>query len=484
MNVVEPFLHQCRQNPPAAALCAPGTTLNVVSYARLERFINNIGRRALAAGLFPGGTVAIMIKDYILHAATALALARIGIATLSVADLRLPPGLRVDAVMTDVRPPVGTLTVPPMIFADLGWTEGNGEPPEERFVAPGGGGVARIVLTSGSTGQPKAIALTHRMSLRRAARFAWVFGVRFAECSRCFTDMGLGSAMSFLLLVHVLSRGGTFFFPGATPMDSVQTFNLYGVQGMLASPGGLSAILKFYDENPAFHSEFHCILSAGSLLRRPLSERVRARLCSNLVVLYGTSETAMVATAPAHAVAETPGAAGYVIPGVGVEIVDAEHRLVMPGAEGSLRISGVTNVDEYMGDPQQTSASFRDGCFYPGDVGRLEGGLLVISGRDNDVLNLGGDKMRPEAVEDILAAFDAVDQAAVFGMPNSLGVDELWALIVPRAPLDEKQLRAHCEQRLPPACWPAQIITVERLPRNDTGKIERHRLKELALARG
>jgi long-chain acyl-CoA synthetase len=76
-------------------------------------------------------------------------------------------------------------------------------------------------------------------------------------------------------------------------------------------------------------------------------------------------------------------------------------------------------------------------------------GMLVISGRATEVLNLGGAKTRPQLVEDILSSFASVDQVAVIGMPNSLGIDELWALIVPRSPLDIVALRAHCQQRLP-----------------------------------
>ena len=119
MNIVEAILFQCRQNPPAAALCAPGTALNLVSYARLARFIHNIGRRALAAGIRPGQTVAIQVKDYIFHAAIALALARMGVATLSVADLNVPAGLRVDFVITDTPAAVVNWTGLPIV-SDLG----------------------------------------------------------------------------------------------------------------------------------------------------------------------------------------------------------------------------------------------------------------------------------------------------------------------------------------------------------------------------
>jgi acyl-CoA synthetase (AMP-forming)/AMP-acid ligase II len=142
-------------------------------------------------------------------------------------------------------------------------------------------------------------------------------------------------------------------------------------------------------------------------------------------------------------------------------------------------------VEGYLGDPEQTRASFRDGYFYPGDLGHLaEDGMLVISGRNKEVLNLGGVKLRPQLVEDVLAAFPAVEQAAVVGVPGALGVDELWALIVPRAPLDEPALRAHCAARLAPMFCPARYVSIEQLPRNPSGKLDRPRLIALARAPG
>jgi acyl-coenzyme A synthetase/AMP-(fatty) acid ligase len=405
------------------------------------------------------------------------------VATLSVTDLNLPAGLRVDSVISDAPAAIGNWAGSPMVLADLSWTEGDGNPVDERFVSPGGDALARIVLTSGSAGIPKAIALRHRMLMLRYRRYLYAFGNPFATCSRFFSDMGFGQAASFDLLLHFLSRGGAFFFPGASPMDSLQTFDLYKVQGLFASPGALSGILKFYEANAAFRSGFEVILTAGSPLSKSLSERVRARLGSNLVVVYGTSETATVAAAPAHTVADIPGAVGQVMPGVTVEIVDGSHRHLPPGQKGSVRIRSPTMVAEYLGDPELTHATFRDGFYYPGDLGYLTpDGVLVISGREKEVVNLGGAKIQPQLVEDVLAAFAAVDQAGVVAVPNALGLDELWALIVPRAPLDAEALAAHCRERLALPFCPVRFVGVEVLPRNANGKLDRPRLLELARA--
>src|ERR1700687_3775492 len=90
--------------------------------------------------------------------------------------------------------------------------------------------------------------------------------------------------------------------------------------------GGLAALLAFYEESKGRRCNFHGMLAGGSLLLKPLSERVRARMCTNLVSAYGSTETHMVATAPGYVTAEVPGAVGYLTPGMMVEAVDASGR--------------------------------------------------------------------------------------------------------------------------------------------------------------
>ena len=93
------------------------------------------------------------------------------------------------------------------------------------------------------------------------------------------------------------------------------------------------------------------------------------------------------------------------------------------------------NVDRYLDDPALSQIVFRDGCFYTGDTGYLmKDGMLVITGREKDVLNLGGDKVKPQTIEAVLTAFEGVGEAAAFTVPNQLGIDEVWALVVPRRP--------------------------------------------------
>jgi acyl-CoA synthetase (AMP-forming)/AMP-acid ligase II len=475
MNIVDFILFQCRQNPPALAIGAPGTSLATISYARLERFIHNIARRALAVGLQRGNVVALHVQDQIFHAALMFGLARVGIVTLSISDMNIPSALRVDAVLTDAALgglPRGATA----LLVDLSWTEGDGSPLEAPLLADDPNGIFRLALTSGSTGEARVVALTHAMMWRRVARGAHASGRRWLECSRVFCDMTLRSEFATRMLIDVLGRGGSFFFSGATPMDTLQAFDLYKIQGLIASPGGLSNILTFYESNGAFQPSFDIIISTGSMLHRALSERLRARLCSYVLVRYAAVETALVASAPAHMLADTAGAVGYVVPGVTVQVVDRAGHPVPPDTDGLLRIRSATTIDGYLGT---ASPAFRDGFFQPGDIGRLSpSGLLIITGRESQVMNVGGEKVPPETIEEVITACEGVRQAAVFCVPNELGVEEVWALVVPDAGFDSQKLRAWCEQRLSPVTRPARIATAEALPRNANGKIERHRLKE------
>ena len=95
------------------------------------------------------------------------------------------------------------------------------------------------------------------------------------------------------------------------------------------------------------------------------------------------------------------------------------------------------------------------------------------------LLNVGGDKINPEIVEEVLSSHPAIADCAVVNIPNELGIEEIHALIVARAVFDEAELRKYCGQKLQRVFTPVRFVVVERVPRNDMAKIERGRLMEL-----
>src|SRR5262245_19112836 len=381
MNSVEPILFQARHDPPAPAMCAPGTALGIVSYARLARFIHSVGHRAVRLGIAPGQIVAIHVSDHIFHAALALGFMHLGIVTVSI-GATLPPNLHIDVVITDTPEVFGNGRRAKIVAVDLSWMSGKGVPVDDRHVYRGNGNdLCRIALTSGSTGEPRAVGFTHNNQLARLARYNHVFGNLFPQ--------------------------------------TLQTFALYKVQGLIASPGGLSGFLTFYDTNRDFPCSFDIILSAGSPLPDPLSQQVRSRMCSNQIFYYGTTETSTIASAPAHALTALAGAVVYVTPDVSVQIVDDTGGSVPANREGVVRVRTPVNVNRYLDDPDQTKTAFRDGYFDTGDIGYLTNeNMLVISGRKKEILNLGGDKISPRMIEDALRTFYGIRDAAAFSVAN------------------------------------------------------------------
>jgi acyl-coenzyme A synthetase/AMP-(fatty) acid ligase len=480
MNIVEPIIFQAKINPNSIAICTPGTTMDFVTYAGLVRIMDSIGRVALSLGLERGNIVAIYVSDTIFHVALVLGLTRLGIITVSPRTPRLPRELGARAVIASKSEPFEN--VERIILADPNWMMAGGDPlSPEPVSSSGDDDVCRIMLTSGTTGEPKAIRFTHKHVQEKNARNEYAKGSRVAVSSRLFCDLGITTGPAFRYLIFMLSRGATIYYFGASSESTIQAFDLYNIQTMISSPSGISEYLKFYERYPAYRCIFENIVSSGGLLPRSLSDRVLAHMCQRLFSSYGATETGTIAFAPAQMIADTPGAVGFVTPGASVEIVDQSDNVLALGKEGIVRTRTSQMVDGYIGNPEATARAFRNGWFYPGDIGTMTSdGMLIIRGREASVLNIGGDKVKPELVEEALIAFRGIEQAAAFTQKNEMDVPELWAAIVCRSNLDYGALRNHCARRLGQAFVPRRFIRVDSLPLNSAGKVERHQLAELA----
>ena len=476
MNIVEPILFQARYQPGAPALCVLGK--QVISYAVLRSQMNNVARHAMSCGLKRGSIAALSTDQPMLEATLILGLTQAGIIPVS-AGLPPPAGLKIDAVIGATERPFAPAAQ--HLPLDDSWITGEGAPVEPtQHTRSESEEVCRIVLTSGTTGDPKAIALTHKLAMAMNARFEYVFGNRHPTFSRLYMHMSLAAALGYQFLIYILSRGGTVYFRGGSIENALRMVEVFRIQAMLTSPSALAQLLAICDRHSSSEVHFDTILSSGSLLPRSLAQRTRPRLCSHLITGYGATETAMSATASAHRVAHLEGAAGYVTPGARIEIVDEEDRPVPAGTAGIVRIASEFAVDGYIDDPIESAQVFRNGWFYSGDLGSLTpDNLLIISGRRNNILNMGGEKIAAERVEAVLTSFDGVREAAVFVATDKAGVQKVWAAVVCRKDIDAESLRAYCRPRMPAYFVPARIVILDALPVSAAGKVIRSRLKEM-----
>lgn len=478
MNIVDPILFQCRRQPPAAAICVPGPGIGLISYRRLEQFIHNVSRRLHALGLSERSIVAISIDDVIFHSVVLLASMRLGMIAVSLREGEISLPFKIDALITDGKRSFANMGR--VMLADLSWTEGDGRPLEPHLLPQTHeDDLCRLILTSGTSSTPKAVAFSHKRIATSMARLS-TFGNRIANCSRIYSDVPISSSLGFQFLIYTLSRGGTAFFPGADFPSTLGVIEDYKVQCLVGSPSGFENLLRWFDTVPSYQSNIEVIYCGGDVLSRSLSDRLRSRICSHLISVYSSTEAGVAAVAHAHEIAEVPRAVGFVPPGVTVQIVDASGTLLPPGEEGQVRLRSEYAVDGYFGNPEESKKVFRDGWFYPEDLGTLSAdGLLVITGRAHAMLNLGGDKISPESIELVLAQFQGVVEAAAFAAPNEYGNNQVCAVVASREKLDEQALRAHCEAQIPRPFAPVKYLLVESLPHNENGKLDRRRVHEM-----
>ena len=303
MNIADAFEFQAFYHPAALAVCVPGSHYGPVSYGRLRAFANAVGRRCLGSGIRPNDVVAILTNDPVFHLAAILALKRIGAVSLSAGQTILPDEFTIDAVITDLSAAIGGCEK--VLRADRGWLAGD----SSAIPRNGSGGyetdAARIVLTSATTGDPKGIALTQEMLVKRMHACDAIFGDIVPTCARIFLDIGLTTSWGYLWAMKILARGGAVFFRGTDPAETLQAFGLYNVQCMIGSPASAGEFVGYYESSPDFVCPFETMLSSGGMLTAALSERVRQRMCTHLIATYAATEITPLASAPAHRIVGT-----------------------------------------------------------------------------------------------------------------------------------------------------------------------------------
>jgi acyl-CoA synthetase (AMP-forming)/AMP-acid ligase II len=474
VNIADAFQFQAFYHPSSLAVCVPGSHYGPVSFGRLQAISNGIGWRCIAAGLEAGHVVAIFSRDPVFHLAAIIAVERIGAISLSTGQSRLPDHFTIDVAITDESEEI--VGCDKVLRADWSWTIGDDKPLPH--VARSYGETARVVLTSATTGDPKAIALTHDMLVRRMHACDAMFGDVVPTCARVFIDIGLTTSWGHLWAMKVLTRGGSVFFRGSDPAETMQAFGLYQVQCMIGSPASAAEFVSYYENSPDFICPFETMLSSGGMLSTTLSDRVRTRMCTHLIATYASTEITPVASTPAYRIAGIKGAVGFIAPWIDAEAVNDGDEPVKSGEQGRIRFRGHTCVSGYFGKPRDAEHVFKDGWFYPGDIGTItQDRLLVLAGREKAIINVGGNKINPETIEAVLLSHSGVVRAGAFCRSNADGVDEVWSVVTCANDLNLDELRAYCARELPPLFVPVHIVRVADIPRNDMGRIIRTKLE-------
>jgi acyl-coenzyme A synthetase/AMP-(fatty) acid ligase len=197
--------------------------------------------------------------------------------------------------------------------------------------------------------------------------------------------------------------------------------------------------------------------------------------------MYGSTEIGPIAAGAAAAMPDLDGATGFLLPDIDVQAIDERGAVLAPGRVGRLRMRGPGMAREYWHDPEATARQFAGGWFYPNDVGAVtQDRTLVIQGRADDLINVGGSKFAPEAFEEVLLRVPGVVDAAAFGVPDALGKHRVHAAIVTRGEVELAAIEAafRSARRVPA---PEVVLRVPALPRTAQGKLNRAALANYVL---
>ena len=479
MTVTELIFLQARERPAHPAV-EDGD--RVVTYAELTTLTHRCAKQLQARGIGSGDVVVLSLPESTEHIAVLLALARLGAVGLS-ADAKSPDiekakGIRDLAVKTAIvrDPLVGFLdltTVPvAALFDDRGSGESSLDVPVPDDDAP-----LMVSQTSGTTGAPKRLLITHRQMIDRNQRTIASLGLTSAD--RYFQVPYLRFLAGRRRCLAMLMTGATVVLNHAeTIADYGRWISERGISHVYFTPYHLRVMLsRAAGDTPLWPN---LKIALGSAPVTP-AERLlaRRRLTPHLYEFYSVNEVGDIAMAMPADQDRYPGSVGRVLPGIEAEVVDENDVPLPTGQTGFIRFRGVHFPTEYLGDGEATTRRFRDGWLYPGDLAAVnDEGYIFFGGRADDIINNSGVKYDPAEVEAVLLSHPSVADAAVVGGPHPEFGEVSVAYIVRSAAVSAEELYNFCASKMDRYKAPRWVMFLAELPRVATGKPDKRMLKE------
>jgi long-chain acyl-CoA synthetase len=356
--------------------------------------------------------------------------------------------------------------------------------PEPRWPALAGeDDLALLLYTSGTSGRPKGVMLTHgniTSNIRQIVN--WVeFGPQdvLAGVLPQFHTFGLT-----VLTLLPLSIGCRVVYTARfVPHRIVKMLREHRPSVLVAIPSMYNALLHVKDAGPDDFRSIRYLVSGGEPLPEAVFDGFRERFKATINEGYGLTETSPV-TNWCRPSEWRPHTVGRALPGIDQRIADLNSREILgPDHDGEVIMRGPNVMQGYYNLPEETAAAFDDhGYFKTGDIGRIDAeGFLYITGRLKEMIIVGGENVFPREIEEALNTHPAVGASGVIGIVDPIRGELPVAFVELKEgqQADEKSLLAWARERLAGYKVPRSVFIVPALPRNPTGKIVRRELKSL-----
>lgn len=349
--------------------------------------------------------------------------------------------------------------------------------------------IAFIFYTSGTTGLPKGVVITHRTTEHRIVWLSTQAGLRHGAHTRTLGMVPISHAIGFYgTFLVTLAYNGTFYTLSASnPLAANDLIERHKISYLFSVPTLFQAMVSAPNYRPERVASLELVLYGGAPISPPLLDRIAREWPATVRHIYGTTEIMCALYHPEPVGRPTTLRPGYYSRVRIVRRGGTENDVVEPGEAGELIVdaSADTFFTCYLNRPDATAEKLRNGWYFTGDVCVLrEDGDVDLVGRVDDVIRSGGESVYPEEVEAVLAAHPAVREAAVLGIPDPLWGEMVVACVVLNgAAAGWRELDAHCRgSALARYKKPRAYMTMESLPRNAANKVLRTSLRDSIVA--
>lgn len=456
--------------PEKAAIIAAN---QVVTYSQLER------QTAAAARIIGGGAggdvVGLLLPNGPAFAWSLLGALWAGKTVAVLPTIAPPPllavmsaeaGLRTVITSGELAPRLAQARVAPLLIEQI--AAGGIEPPLQNRPNP----AAVLLYTSGTTGRPKAVALSDENLLANihGARQGAGFG---DEVVLGVLPLFHAYGLNITLLLQLTSAGTTVLHERFAPRAVLGSIQEHRITAVIAVPGQYRLLAK--EPAQADLSFLRFCIAGAERLPEAVAREFLDRFGRQIIQGYGATEASPVISLNApHAF--RPGTVGRPLANLRVTLREDDRELP-PGETGEICVEGPSIMLGYHNRPEATAAKLVNGALRTGDRGFIDAdGYLHLAGRADDLIKISGEKIYPTEVERAMERIEGVEEVAVIGVPDEKHGWSLAAFVAPRSgvSLTEAGLRAACRDHLEAVKVPRIIEIVEMLPRTPAGKLDKH----------
>lgn len=476
--IVERFRSAAAYHSGRAAILGGGET---ISYAELERRAARAARRLRQR---TGGAMVALLQSNSPDFAPLFLGARWAGKTATVLPTLAPPGLLklmaaeigVGLVIAspELAPLAESIGLPFCLSGEL-LAEAAGENDELPPLEPAEA-TAAILYTSGTTGRPKAVALSDQNFLANVDGFSQVTG--FDHTYVLLAALPLFHSYGLLgTMLLPLCKGACVVVPERfQPRQILELIERHRVTMLLAVPGQYRLLIR--EPAEADVSSLRLCITGAERLPESVAQDFQRRFGKTLVQGYGTTELSpVVSFSPPEDYA--PGSVGRPLPNLTVTIRGSRDEILHQGETGEVCVAGPSVMLGYRNDPQGTAQKIRNGVLHTGDKGYLDqAGFLFLVGRADDLVKISGEKVYPAEVENALESIAGVVEAVVIAVADEKHGARLHAFVqlAPASTLTEAGLRNACRGGMESHKIPRTISFVEQMPRSLTGKTDKRAL--------